>query len=797
MSNSHLATLLDLTQNFITTNPNVTEIRVIVLSHVDTWHTVFGSCFDQRQLDTSLPAQTRLYLHHDKLLLAIKPNHDQFTDPKVIAQICNQTRKSHRRIQGVQLMICYPSTNSDYQEQSRILELTNNLCSYIHFQTKVQFLINNWSPDTQHIWHQLPPEWHSTPWGISAVGRAKNWQKLCMKLDNWIFGQLIPLSWQTRSTNDRLMIFSGIQELSKSIASFAGKINTPEKRKICQKLTGLWLLPSPDAKRSIATLETLVWQRKTPYKSLKWHLSAYFLATFIIVSILTSMMLNPGIQSGFIAKLTTLPNHATIPTLTQQPPHFTSSQHPNQSQPTPTIKSTIPQLITQNLDNKAAAIPHAPAPIPQPTAHPTNKPIIQPKSTPTSQPSPLPASKHTPQTSNDSANSLVTPIVEPQHKLIPVANRPWRVLHNSPTDLHTWTAWAKIINLSQDEWDNMRNNSQEYPEYTQINWHDYGEIRKIIKKSQLISSWQQLVNDSQANIAQHVYNHIQNHNEEAFIKLDQLLNQVNGTSARTVSSWRTWTHKFTLKNYKNHLQQEWENKIIPTYNFKLKNKYPITQSSELEIQALEFTKMFGPQGHIETWLTKHDAIIDKSHSKWRWRTFYGHPIGNSEENLTAIYRGHIIRSIIWDGDNKPRKFTYQTQLDKIAPPINVINWKIDNQAQIQQQRPQQPETYPPMQATITFNSPPQISINLSNNDGKETNLAFTGPWSFQHFIKETHAKSTSQSNKFKLSIPTYAADNASQNFTIIANDKLALGYLKTNMIVSDWKITEDLFGTEN
>ena len=130
------------------------------------------------------PQQIRLYAHQNKLLVAIKPHDPQQQlniSAKAIAQLCNTAFKTERRIQGVQLLLCYPATQASHQEQIRILECANTLCSHIHFQTKLHLLVNQWSDEANTVWHNLPADWNTSPWGVVLLV-AKNWTGLLLNL---------------------------------------------------------------------------------------------------------------------------------------------------------------------------------------------------------------------------------------------------------------------------------------------------------------------------------------------------------------------------------------------------------------------------------------------------------------------------------------------------------------------------------------------------------------------------------------------------------------------------------------
>ena len=597
-------------RNLIKNRRNINEVRVVVLSKDDDWHTIFGHWFEQRQIETSLPQQIRLYAHQNKLLVAIKPHDPQQQlniSAKAIAQLCNTAFKTERRIQGVQLLLCYPATQASHQEQIRILECANTLCSHIHFQTKLHLLVNQWSDEANTVWHNLPADWNTSPWGVSAVGRKKNWTLLAAKLDNWVMGQMIPITWQSRTTPTRLNLLGGLQKISQTINGVAARLQAPQQNQLRQKLTGLWLMPHPEAKRSIAMLESLIWQRATPYKNLGWHLSAFALCILVLLS-LANQTLNihpnhlsqiskntivrswpnpglishqPGLSPAETSRLSSLPQtHTNTPTVvtTPTPDKPLGSQSNTARQDEDADLQTISEpegnalapKLTEIAQDQEKAKRHdrsdQPAPIDADIASTTSTP----------QAAPMPLKQHVAEANPQDA--LTT-------DQLPLVNRPWRPLIQTPATLADWQAWRQVINLAENEWQNIKEDAQNYPEYNHIDWLGLGHLRDKLSDHTLSVAWEQFVNLSQRQMADRVHQHIVKHNDPLFNQLDLLASQLSGQTAATVEAWRQFTQTLGRQQLQNELQAKWHENVLINLPTRLKTAIPLSKTL-LQKQAM-------------------------------------------------------------------------------------------------------------------------------------------------------------------------------------------------------------------
>ncbi len=185
--------------------------------------------------------------------------------------------------------------------------------------------------------------------------------------------------------------------------------------------------------------------------------------------------------------------------------------------------------------------------------------------------------------------------------------------------------------------------------------------------------------------------------------------------------------KLILSNAKIHVHQAWQQKVLPYYITRIKDRYPLEPTAKSEIRPNDFAEFFGPAGKIDSFYLSYLApFIDKSQQGLHWHRRNGEHLPVSDNFLNQIARSINIKNVFFPND--PRSLQIQFAINPLVlqPMVKSLQFDLDNQ-----------------HITFSKNSNTAISLNwpgkqplhiasitLTNMDGKQLKKTETGTWSW-------------------------------------------------------------------
>ncbi|MBL4805916.1 MAG: type VI secretion system membrane subunit TssM [Rhodobacteraceae bacterium] len=95
---------------------------------------------------------------------------------------------------------------------------------------------------------------------------------------------------------------------------------------------------------------------------------------------------------------------------------------------------------------------------------------------------------------------------------------------------------------------------------------------------------------------------------------------------------------------RSNLNATWQRVVLPTCNRGVNNMYPFFKSQPADISIQEFSRLFAPQGLIDSFFQDNlQEFVDTSSSPWRWRRIQNQELGISDAVLAQFERASQIR----------------------------------------------------------------------------------------------------------------------------------------------------------
>ncbi len=109
------------------------------------------------------------------------------------------------------------------------------------------------------------------------------------------------------------------------------------------------------------------------------------------------------------------------------------------------------------------------------------------------------------------------------------------------------------------------------------------------------------------------------------------------------NSWRV-----ILENAHRYANTVWQEEVISDYNRLIKNRYPIFNSNAREINLVEFSNFFGPEGTMDMFYTTYMApFISNSGRNWRQKSVEGRGLGISRSSVSAFQNANRIKQMFF------------------------------------------------------------------------------------------------------------------------------------------------------
>lgn len=215
----------------------------------------------------------------------------------------------------------------------------------------------------------------------------------------------------------------------------------------------------------------------------------------------------------------------------------------------------------------------------------------------------------------------------------------------------------------------------------------------------------------------------------------------------------------------NHINLTWMTKVLPIYQEKIKNHYPLQSNSTQKINTEDFIQFFGPNGIIDSFIKQNlAAFIDNSELYWKWKNINNEHLNIPQNNLEMLDRGGLIQKMFFADNSKTANVKFSISPNLQVPPSKNIILEIDGQA---------------IDYYKDFNQLKNLNWVLSNKgsaelyivsgNDKKTIWKESGAWALFKLL--AHAKWINSSNSQQYDV-SFMIDGTPVTYQIIANQAI-------------------------
>ena len=226
---------------------------------------------------------------------------------------------------------------------------------------------------------------------------------------------------------------------------------------------------------------------------------------------------------------------------------------------------------------------------------------------------------------------------------------------------------------------------------------------------------------------------------ESLAALQQAASQIEGPLARWASQITTGGAGITADGTRASINAAWQQGVLPFCTQVTTKLYPFDRRAAADLSIADFTKLFGPGGLIDGFMTANlKDLIDTSKKPWTWKVVNGADLGISQAVLDQLQAASEIKDAFFANGAAPA-VGFQITPVALDPNALDINLNIDGQAVAFAQNAGQP-----LPTAITWPGAvgvAQVTFNPPLNGGEST-FTKDGPWGWFRLLDSAEVRAT-------------------------------------------------------
>ncbi|MCH9770410.1 MAG: hypothetical protein K0U12_05975, partial [Gammaproteobacteria bacterium] len=230
------------------------------------------------------------------------------------------------------------------------------------------------------------------------------------------------------------------------------------------------------------------------------------------------------------------------------------------------------------------------------------------------------------------------------------------------------------------------------------------------------------------------------------------LNKIVKQAPMPVKNWlinidqASW--EILLANSQKYLNMIWQASVLPYYQREIKQHYPLSVDSKVDISLNDFSEFFGPSGIIEDFFNNYLAPFVNTHQTyWTWKQLDGIHISIPQSTLEAFLRASIIQQMFFS-DNQ-RRPGFQFNLTPVSLSTTTSSLNLNLGGQVVEFRNDLKEA-----SDLNWPGPNQnlLTVKFISNTHRQMILSFSGPWAWFKLLAESKLETTPNFKRYKLTI---------------------------------------------
>ncbi|OAP34582.1 type VI secretion protein VasK [Sinorhizobium glycinis] len=203
------------------------------------------------------------------------------------------------------------------------------------------------------------------------------------------------------------------------------------------------------------------------------------------------------------------------------------------------------------------------------------------------------------------------------------------------------------------------------------------------------------------------------------------------------------TSGLTTEAVTSELNAIWRADVLPFCQAALTNRYPFVPESAIDVNVVDFARIFSPGGLIDSFINNHlVSYIDVTRHPWKWRS----DIRLDSSALAALEQGRLIRDSLFPGGAGPI-LTFTLEAKDLSPTVGRVTLNVDGQSLSYYNNPTRPQpmTWPGKDGTGV------ITLAFQPIDGSpEVMVSETGSWALLRMLRAGRLTKTELPELYRL-----------------------------------------------
>ncbi len=209
------------------------------------------------------------------------------------------------------------------------------------------------------------------------------------------------------------------------------------------------------------------------------------------------------------------------------------------------------------------------------------------------------------------------------------------------------------------------------------------------------------------------------------------------------NSWRV-----VLDNANRYVNNKWQEEVVSDYNRMINNRYPVFGGASREINLVEFSNFFGPEGTMDLFYKNYmDAFVVSSGRNWSLKNLEGRNIGISRSGVNTFQTADRIKQMFFSSGQLVPSVAFSLKPIDMDASVSRFSLDLDGQKVTYRHGPtrttklQWPGPDGPNQTRMTFES--TSGSNLVKTED--------GAWAFYRILDDASISLGSQRNELRVS----------------------------------------------
>ena len=225
----------------------------------------------------------------------------------------------------------------------------------------------------------------------------------------------------------------------------------------------------------------------------------------------------------------------------------------------------------------------------------------------------------------------------------------------------------------------------------------------------------------------------------------------------TQSSW-----KIILGNAKKYLDSIWQSFVLPQYNSKVVNHFPVYTDATEEMSLADFTAFFGPDGTVDAFFTYYlKPFVDMSKKYWTWIKVDGIGINIPQKNLDMFNRAGLIQQMFFSSDLNSPSTKFSLRPVKMASNTQSFVMNLEGETV-----PFTLSSSPTIAIKWPGPKPGLVTLRFTGELGQTQTRSFSGPWAWFKLLQLSNVATTRSAKRFRV---TFSVGDYSADYVIVAN----------------------------